>query len=204
MLKMSRLYYVLLILGLLAFVSCEEEEDTLTEGVNSSEFYNDADGWTIEGDAEGGSSIDAAYSPFNGLDNSGHIYAEDDVTGGVWYFVAPGKYLGNKTSFLGGSISLWLIQESAMDDQFYSKDVILEGSNGSELYYEFDSYPSTNWTYYEISLDTTSVWLNQNEDTASMADFETVLNNLQKLWIRGEYQTGEDTGGLDKFQLKIE
>lgn len=203
MLKMNKLYYVLLIFGLTAFVSCEEDESQ-SEGQNSSEFYDDVDGWTIAGDASGGSNIEAAYSPFEGLDNSGYIYAEDDVAGGVWYFVAPEKYLGDKSSFVGGSLSFWLIQESAMDDQFDSKDIILEGPNDSELYLEFDSYPDTTWTYYEISLDTSDLWLNQNEDTASMADLETVLSDLQQLWIRGEYQAGEDTGGLDNFQMTEE
>jgi len=107
-------------------------------------------------------------------------------------------------SFVGGTLSFWLIQESAMDDQFSSKDIIIEGANGSELYYEFDAYPSTTWTHYEIPLDPNDVWFNSNGDAASTLEFENVMNDLQKLWIRGEYQSGEDTGGLDKFQMKIE
>tara|TARA_R110000868_G_scaffold408319_2_gene691276 strand:- start:3937 stop:4524 length:588 start_codon:yes stop_codon:yes gene_type:complete len=73
------------------FITVKGEEITITSG-----FSEDADGWTIVGDAQGGSNIEASYSPFEGLDDSGYIYAEDRVTGGYWYFSAPEKFRGDK------------------------------------------------------------------------------------------------------------
>lgn len=198
-----KLLYAALI-GILAIglLSCEEEDnDPETSNPPTSEFAEDADGWSIEGDASGGSSVDAAYSTFDGLDNSGYIYATDDVAGGVWYFVAPSKYHGDKSAYAGGTISFWLIQESDMDDQFYSKDVILENGDGKQIYYYHEEYPGLDWTSYSIALDETGNWMNGNDEQATMTEIETVISDLAKLWIRGEFQTGPDTGGLDQFQL---
>lgn len=199
-----KLLYASLI-GILSIglLSCEEEEDNNPDTPNPviSEFAEDADGWTIDGDASGGSNVKAAYSPFDGLDNSGYIYATDDVAGGVWYFVAPSKYHGNKSAYAGGTISFWLIQESNMDDQFYSKDVILETGDGKQIYHNHEEYPGLDWTSYSIALDETGNWMNGNDEQATMTEIESVISDLAKLWVRGEFQSGPDTGGLDQFQL---
>ncbi len=34
-----------------------------------------------------------------------------------------------------------------------------------------------------------------------MSEIEALLSDVSGVWIRGEYQTGPDTGGLDRFQL---
>ncbi|EPR70946.1 PKD domain-containing protein [Cyclobacterium qasimii] len=179
----------------------ETIEDFITVEVEvASGFGDDADGWTIVGDASGGSNIDAAYSPFAGLDDSGYIYAEDKVTGGVWYFNAPNKYLGDKVGFYGGALTFWLIQDSNMRNQFNSKDVIIRG-NGKEMVYYHDVYPSKSWTSFTVPIDVVGGWVDTAGEALTKEEMEEILAEVTSIWIRGEFETGADTGGLDQFEM---
>ena len=182
---------------------CNNEDDNV-EPVVEAGFENDADGWTITGDAQGGSNLEASYSPFEGLDNSGYIFAEDNVTGGVWYFSAPQKLLGDLSAYSGGTMSYWLIQESALDDQFDDRDVILENED-NRIYYQYEeatSFPDTTWTGYTLRMDASDRWFNDDDEPASNEEINAVLSNVTNLYIRGEFQDGSDTGGLDQFVLR--
>ena len=52
-----------------------------------SRFNIDAEGWTITGDAQS----DSTMPDFD----DGIICAKDDAVGGVWFFDAPAKFLGD-------------------------------------------------------------------------------------------------------------
>ena len=190
-----------LFLVFVTFGCCKEEEVQPSETTVESGFENDADGWTIVGDAQGGSNLDASYSPFEGIDNSGYIFADDNVTGGTWYFSAPQKLLGNLSDYFEGTISFSLIQKSARRDQYENRDFVLEG-NGSSVYYNHSSYPDTTWTPYSIRIDTRSNWFNESDEPASNSEIKNVLKNVTNLYIRGEFERGPDTGGLDQFVMK--
>lgn len=168
---------------------------------SNSDFGDDNDGWTIVGDGKGGSNIEAGYSPFKGIGDSGHIFAKDDVTGGVWYFSAPAQYLGDKSHLYNGNLHYWAIQKSKLSRQFDSKDVILKTDDRS-IYYKYSDYPSDTWTEYKIPLRATNNWYNgKSDEPVTEQEFKHVLNNLTALHIRGEFETGADTGGLDEFEM---
>ncbi|WP_394351669.1 laminin B domain-containing protein [Lunatibacter salilacus] len=179
------------------YITVEEKEIVISSG-----FSADADGWTIVGDAQGGSNIVASYSPFEGLDDSGYIYAEDRVTGGVWCFSAPEKFRGNKSEYYGGTMSFWLIQKSNMRNQFKAKDIIIR--NGTkEIYLYHSEYSGLTWTKFEVEISEAGVWLIGNDRVATKIEIEEVLANITAFRIRGEFEYGPDTGGLDKFELKL-
>lgn len=71
-------------------------------------FENDAAGWKIGGDAQGG-YIEPDYMKCGGVSN-GTIYAKDDVAGGVWYFADPSSYLSNKSNYFGTTLRYSLFQ----------------------------------------------------------------------------------------------
>lgn len=170
--------------------------ETDTETDNSTDFVNDADGWMIEGDA---SKVEAEYSSDNGLDGSGYIFAKDNVTGGVWYFVAPSKYLEDKSRFYNGYLRFYLLQESDFSSQFIREDIIIDGGEAGSLVYYFDSFPGNTWTKYQINMNTTDSWYDGNGTLASNSHIKNVLSSIQSLKIRGEFESGPDTGGLDSF-----
>lgn len=195
---------LLLIGALFTSVSCEKEKNPDESPViNEDAFSKDASGWKIVGDAQGG-YIEPTYFPDGGV-SGGYIFAKDDVAGGVWYFAAPASYRGNKSKYYGAKLSYSLFQDSKMSNQFESKDIIFK-SDGKEIYYLYESkkdYPSKEWTPYSIAIDARSGrWFTETDEVASEAYMKEVLAKVTDFWIRGEFESGADEGGLDDVLIK--
>lgn len=192
--KYAKLFLVALVSTLLLY-SCNNE-------VVSSHFDKNSENWTIKGDAQGG-AIDPTYSAEDGLAD-GYIHAKDDAAGGVWYFSAPEKYLGNKKKFYGRTLSYALFQKPKKNSQFDSADIIL--TNGeNEIFYLVGDNPDTTWTHYEVKITADNDWFYgkyKDKEVATEEQIKMVLSNLEKLWIRGEYRSGADWGGLDEVIIK--
>ena len=189
---------VLIVLLLtVALTGCVGGPETVT-----STFDEGTEGWTVVGDAQSG-QVEPTHIAEGG-NPGGYLRATDDVAGGVWYWNASRAYLGDKSAYYGGTLSFDLNQ-SATDSQFDSQDVILD--NGSvRLGYDFgnsSTHPRTNWTSYEVSLSPEDAgWTNlETDEPATQEEFESVLSDLNQLWIRGEYREGSDTGGIDNVEL---
>ncbi len=203
------------------FIACKKDDsdklpstqqEQLT--IEQDQFKEDANGWTIIGDAQGG-YVAASYSPDGGVQD-GYIYAVDDVVGGVWYFNAPSSYLGDKSDFYNATLSYSLFQNSKMEDQFLFEDIIFQ-SDSLTLFYMYDSqtdFPKDEWTNYSIKInENTPGWYIgtyknsyngpiQPHNPATKAEMEQVLSNLTFFMIRGEFEVGEDSGGMDNVFIK--
>lgn len=158
------------------------------------------DGWTVIGDAQGASSA-PTYKATGGVANTGYVEATDDVQGGVWYWAAPAKYLGNVGLAYGLSLS-FALQQSSLSNQFSSPDIILE-SGETRLVYRFRHHPNTTWTPYTVQLQPGYNWHvgDLNGPTPTGTQFYDTLQFLTALRIRGEFVTGPDTDGLDNVVL---
>ena len=160
--------------------------------------YIDVEGSKIHYVEEGTGDPDFQFS---GGNPGGHLTADDDVQGGVWYWQAPQKYHGNFAGAYGKTLTFDL-KQSGTNDQFDSVDVILSGG-GIILTLDSLSNPGTSWTGYTVTLDESAGWSNGGA-AATRADVEAVLSSLDDLQIRGEYINGPDTGGLDNVVLNVE
>lgn len=167
-------------------------------------FAEDEAGWTIIGDAQGG-YVAASYSPDGGVTN-GYIYADDDVTGGVWYFKAPDTYVGNKLEYYGATLSFSQFQDSNMSDQFQAADIVFSNGEQKITYvHGEDNYPSAEWTDYSIPISAESNWIKGDYDSgifATEAEIKAVLTNVTEFIIRGEFEIGPDNGGLDNVIIE--
>lgn len=201
-----------LLFGVLVFASCSSDDDAGIEGIEApehiqaSQFTSDAEGWTITGDAQGGYT-EASYSPDGGVVD-GYIYADDDVQGGVWYFTAPASYHGNKTEYYGATLKFSLFQESSMNNQFESNDIIFKNGNDQIVYQHTpENYPGEEWTHYSIKINSSSGWLKgsyKDGVTATEAEIKAVLANVTEFSIRGEFESGPDTGGMDNITITLD
>ena len=175
--------------------------ETDSPGQIISTFETDDDGWQITGDAQGGAAV-PNYEGSKG-NPAPSISATDDVQGGTWYFKAPGKFLGDKSGFVGGTLEFDLMQEIGSRNQFNNDDIVLKGG-GLTMTYDTSQNPgggtSGSWTSYSVSLDDSDNW-DVGGSAADQSDIETVLGDLTELRIRGEYQSGADTGYLDNVTL---
>lgn len=175
---------------------------TRTAGPITSTFERTIEGWRVEGDAQGGSSF--PNHPDSGGNPGRCLEAVDDVEGGTWYWTAPTQFLGDKSDYGGGELTFDIYQDNR-SSQFSNDDVVLEGTE-TTLAYDFggeESHPETDWTSYTVPLTATDSWFvgSIDGDEATADQFESVLSDLQRLAIRGEYVSGSDTGYLDNPTL---
>lgn len=174
---------------------------TYNKPIEENTFKDDAAGWVITGDAQGG-YVAASYSPDGGVAD-GYIYAKDDVLGGVWYFTAPSSYHGDKSKYYNATLKFSLFQISSMQNQFVSTDIIFE--NGSKkISHQLPANPGKDWTNYSFKISTGGGWVNgdyKSTTPASEADIKAVLSNVTGFHIRGEFETGPDQGGIDNIEI---
>lgn len=168
--------------------------DAGAEVAPNSRFDVDADGWTIVGDA-------AEAQPrweAEGGNPGGLISADDNVTGGTWYFKAPQKFLGDRSAAYGKDLAFELRIDAPPTELLEGLDVVLEGA-GLTLVFDTTPVPGTAWTAYALPLTEAAGWKkNTYAGEAPTADeFRAVLANATGLRIRGEFNVGPDTGALD-------
>lgn len=164
----------------------------------TSRFDTDTEGWFAQGDSEGPLTWVAS-----GGNPGGHVQIDDLTTGGVTYFVAPAKFLGNQSAALDSLLTFDLMQVyPGGANQFDSPDVVLKGAG---LTLAFDTSPNPNngsWTAYAVPLSAGAWHLNSlGGALATQVQMGAVLANLTGLSIRAEYQTGPDVGHLDNVVL---
>jgi len=140
---------------------------------------------------------------FNGwmTDNGTETAAPDDpVQGtslrgseggsGVWHFVAPTAYLGDKSALYGGTLTYKLKQDIDVS-QFDESDVVMTGA-GLRLVVDAGPNPGTDWTDYEVDFALGGGWKISDLDgaVATEAQIRAVLADLTELKIRGEFVNG--------------
>ena len=163
----------------------------------TSTFDTGVDGWTISGDGTGPVFEPGAGNP------PGDIIGTDQILGGVWFFDAPAKFLGNQSAALLGSLTFELSQSIAIA-QFAFDDVVLVGG-GLTLAFDTATNPAAFpvFTSYMVPLNAAAGWrlTNIGGPAATPEQLETVLSALTALRIRGEFVTGGDQARLDNVVL---
>lgn len=79
-------------------------------------------------------------------------------------------------------------------------------SGETTLVYEFrgeNSKPETEWTSFEVPLSAEADWINldSQDPFATEEEYRTVLSDIERLRIRGEYRSGSDESRLDSVTL---
>jgi hypothetical protein len=164
----------------------------------TSTFEFGDDGWLLAGDSTTGVP---AFVPAGG-NPGGFIRGVDSVVGGVWFFSAPSKFLGDDSATYGQNLSFDLRMRGS-GPLFDDSDVILSGA-GLNLVYDTTAVPQDPiWTSYSIPLVDTAGWKVGSlvGPAPTQAQFLAVLSALTSLWIRGEFITGSDSGDLDNVTL---
>jgi gliding motility-associated-like protein len=168
----------------------------------TSNFNTNTEGWQTF-DTPLGTVTGATYRATGG-NPSGHISAKDATPLSTMYFVAPAKFLGNKSWAYGNSLSFDLKIETGT---FYSEDDVIMEGNGIVLAYDFNN-PNTSWTTFTCPLNENAGWRvgNRNGTAATKAQLQNVLCNITKIWIRAEFFSNlfvQDESFLDNVSLGI-
>jgi Laminin B (Domain IV) len=180
----------------------------------TSTFDVNNDGWTAINRVPifGNLASNLTYLPTGGFPNGCISVNEATTAAGVLYFVAPPKFRGNKTLSYGNNLRFDIrSQRNPATATFVDDDVVIEG-NGLTLF--FNLFVNTtnnkidNWTHFDIPMNENS-WLlgtRNGPNKPTKAQFQSVLCNISRIWIRGEYAsggTGADIGFLDNVVLEL-
>jgi hypothetical protein len=150
-----------------------------------------ANGWTAV-DAQT-NDYDVGYSATQGNPGGYLIGSEDDPRGGTGYWIAPSKFLGNLSAYLGGTLS-YDIKVFVGTDYFNDVVVILTG-NGKTASWSSNVNPvGDGWVTLSVKLDNASGDFTGDSVAA-------ILSDVTKLQIRGEFISGAEQEGLDNVSL---
>lgn len=163
-----------------------------------STFDVDDEGWTVIGDAQRGTGIPTFVA--SGGNPGGFLSATDDETGGVWYWQAPAKFLGNISEAYGQTLRFEL-RQSAVTQQRDDYDVVLKGPGGT-FYFDTPYNPAKTWTAYAVVLSETAGWTKSDGSIPTQVEMRALLADVTTLQIRGEYRSAADTGDIDNVVLE--
>ena len=175
-----------------------QAQDAFPIVIAVSTFDVDAEGWTVTGDAQRGTGIPSFVA--SGGNPGGFLSATDDETGGVWYWQAPAKFLGNISEAYGQTLRFEL-RQSAITQQRDDYDVVLKGPGGT-FYFDTPYNPGKTWTAYTAVLSETGGWTKSDGSIPTQAEMRALLSDVNTLQIRGEYRSAADTGDIDNVVLE--
>lgn len=165
-----------------------------------STFDANAEGWTLN--TFPGTDYTAATTPYGAPTwfatggNPGGYVGGPDPDGGDSFMTAPAAFLGDQSAVYGTYLTYDLI-DGAGNNYNAAAAVILKGGAGLTLTYYSSALPSTtDWTPFAIPL-TESDWTYNGGGGVSASDFQSVLSSLTALYIRSEYQVGDDDMRFD-------
>jgi hypothetical protein len=161
------------------------------------DFSRTAEGWVVAGDT---GVVNPTFQPGGG-NPGGYISNDDEAVGETWYFRAPESVLKQLAAAEHGSIS-YSLKQSSTDAGFVDDDVVIVGPAG-RLSYRFATAPGADWTNFSVRLSTSGGWRWNWSEPATQEQIRSVLAGPTRLEIRGEYRTGPDVGGLDRFALIV-
>lgn len=169
-----------------------------------TDFGNGADGWGITSFSDPdaltiNNEFDVDFIVGEG--QPGSAIAESDPDGGIWYFRAPDKFLGNQADKLGGTFEFDIKQISSSGSLFEEPDIIFQGANKAIAHDTIS--PGGAFDRVSVRLDDLGGWtLLPSGGAASESDILEVLSDLQGVFIRGEFISGADRAGLDNVALR--
>lgn len=185
--------------GLLALaVICSSASSLQANVIASSDFSVDDQGWRLVGDS---TTAVPTYEATGG-NPGGFVRGFDQVVGGVWFWQAPAKFLGNDSAAYGHTLTYDLRMRGS-GPLFDDSDVILDGA-GLSLHFDTSPVPAdVPWTSYSVLLDETAGWRvgSLAGPLATQVQIQDVLSDVTGLRIRGEFIVGPDNGDLDNVVL---
>lgn len=155
----------------------------------SSTFDTDLDGWVS---SAGGT---ASYMATGG--NPGGFLRQSDADLSDMVISAPAVFLGDKSSFLGGTFSFDAIDLDGVVGDYSPFGLVILRSNNFTISADIvaDNNPTAAWTTYSVTLNAASFGVSE-------AEFAEVLTNLVGLDIGTESRIGVlETVGVDNIRL---
>lgn len=173
------------------------------------------DGWS----AENHGAFDVA-GPIDSHAGAGSLYARGGNDDTTWFY-AGGKFLGDKSAYVGGRLSYWTkwrgpTQADSDAVTQWHPDVRIESAESPKILIwtaELSDFPPNQYVKRELAFEPSDRLLVYNPSAgqaqadavpATRADIEEVLADIARIRIIAELRGGggvEDTGWIDEVQM---
>ena len=177
----------------------------------TSTFDLDADDWMILEVTNTGGAIVDTFPPAwqaTGGNPGGHIIAFETGGSTAARFSAPGKFIGDKRTFIGSELRFDLLSSPGAEKAMVQFLVnLLNDTTQEALTFGGALGPSNTFTTYVIPIEASAGWTYYDlsgsitQRPAVSADFDSVLSNLSQLSIQGEFINGPELTRLDNVVL---
>jgi len=167
-----------------------------THGALISTFNSNTEGWSTTD-----STVDLQWV-------SGGYVEELDTSpyGAVWYFVSPGSWDGNWSSYIGGTLQydmrFWKVSSTGSRYGIGTLDTIRIYSGAANYAAWISSYNPTStgpyWDTLEFQLSETS-----SSSITGTKSFNEIMSDVTALNIRGDWWTMADRTGLDNVSVDV-
>lgn len=171
-----------------------------------STFDSDLDGWQVVNLDNSTPPALAetwvpTYNPTGG--NPGGYISSQDVGNWTFYFSAPSKFLGDRSSAYGGCVYFGAKDNGGTRSP--GPELVLTGGGNTLLYFG-DLDATDQWSTFAIPLSAGPNWYINGSipapgSLASEAEIRQVLSSLDGLYIYGDWTVFTDNSGLDNVQL---
>jgi hypothetical protein len=183
-------------LGALAFAAAVALGGQAAATTVTSTFDTGTDGWSVGTWRGVGAVQPVTYDAQAGLITKIHGFGE-------WGFTAPTKYLGDKTDFIGGSLSFDL--SSAFNDYSGKRPlVVLSGANGLRMFSNWTPGPTSHLQTFNIALAAANFYVGADtvvQGPVSGSAFQTIMADLRQIEIYGDWTGNVDTVALDNVVM---
>lgn len=169
----------------------------------TSTFDSGPEGWTV---SDGARNLEWNNS---GGNPGGFISAEEALLNDTWFFRSPDSWAGDWTPYIGGTVSFDLIDilKDEWDTNFggdhgvyypEAAEIVVAMNANNLAFWHADIVPiSSDWTSFQVQLlESDAIF----SDTTTES-FETIMSNVNRLAIRGEYFRLDDKEGLDNVMV---
>jgi len=202
--KASVLFFVLVLLfslQVLPAFSDQIKSDFSTAG--------SVDGWSVFSD----------YSGTPASDNpswSGGVLSAHDFGVGYYWLVAPDKFTGNLSSYIGGSLTYQIKYDGTVTSGNYLHPSVVV-TRGNQKLWKRCADPGSSFTSYSYTLNSSDGWMiytssswSQIDNWTSLScaatdvDIAYILAAVDNLYIRGDMSKGnttDDAVSLDNVYL---
>ena len=176
----------------------------VSHGQIVSTFDSDAEGWT-------GSEDFGDFEWVTEGNPAGSITARDRGDGRIWKYRASSAYEGEKSAFFGGTLSWDILGVTGNQTSISPRADVLIVGGGITIGLAAGVQPLVGeWTSWSVTLDASEDWRLVSDfadaavsgrPVATEAEIQSVLNDIEGLYIRGEYTNGADRTRLDNVEL---
>lgn len=167
----------------------------------SSTFDAGSEGWTVSDTNPPFDALGGAFTP--DYDEAGQFIRYTDPSVMSFFFEAPESFLGDLTAYYRGTLRYSQTLSVQTPQWRDDPDVVLVGGAGLVLVFQHDDQPGVDWTDFAVSLSEGGWRVGGLAGSfATAAQMKSVLGDLQRLRIRGEYISGVvETTALDNVSI---